>query len=578
MTVVLRGVAVAIAVAAFVDPTLAVQTRKPLAVELILPAASDPEYAQAQALARRLEADLADVATLSSDEPKDVRVVLGNGVLPADLSVPVYAIRAPTEGARAVITDVQVEGEAVPGQSVVLAAEIRGIGLGGRTSMIALLDRGVPIAQTEQAWTSNDERLVTRLPYVPARAGVHPLTVLVSTPGITADARAATAAVAADRPLRVLLYEPRPSWPVAFVRRLLERDPAFTVAALSRSGRGIATRVGVAPRTIEVLDANAFDVLVVGAPDALTASELDSLDRFVSQRGGALVLVPDRRLTTAVESRFALPAMEELLLEKPVPVRAGATTVHASELLLPRERDPESGGYTVVASLAATSAARAAVVSVARGEGTVVTSGLLDAWRHRGLQESGADEFWRGLIADLAVTAPRRLHVRVDPAVAQPGDRVSLTVSWRRDAIVHSGQISVPPTTASITNAAGVREMIRLWPGGRSGVLEASITASAAGHHTITASANGETADAIFRVEGQVVRARRDQAAAAAFAAAASGGAVVADVEELLRRLRGIDAAPVTAAAHPMRSPWWILPFTGCLCAEWFLRRRRGLR
>ncbi len=27
---------------------------------------------------------------------------------------------------------------------------------------------------------------------------------------------------------------------------------------------------------------------------------------------------------------------------------------------------------------------------------------------------------------------------------------------------------------------------------------------------------------------------------------------------------------------YPMRSAWWILPFTIVLCGEWALRRRRG--
>ena len=33
-----------------------------------------------------------------------------------------------------------------------------------------------------------------------------------------------------------------------------------------------------------------------------------------------------------------------------------------------------------------------------------------------------------------------------------------------------------------------------------------------------------------------------------------------------------------TQIRHPMRSTWWILPFALCLSAEWWLRRRQGLR
>jgi hypothetical protein len=30
--------------------------------------------------------------------------------------------------------------------------------------------------------------------------------------------------------------------------------------------------------------------------------------------------------------------------------------------------------------------------------------------------------------------------------------------------------------------------------------------------------------------------------------------------------------------AYPMRSSLWLVPFVACLCAEWVLRRRQGLR
>jgi hypothetical protein len=275
-----------------------------------------------------------------------------------------------------------------------------------------------------------------------------------------------------------------------------------------------------------------------------------------------------------VQEKFALPAMEELLLEKAVPVRADGITVHASELLVPRGRE----GYTSLATVEISAALRGAVVSVARGEGTVVVSGLLDGWRHRQLQAPAADAFWRGLVADLALAAPPRLQVRLDPVLAQPGDRINVTVTWRRDAIIRAGDLSVPATSAFMTGTDGSKEMIRLWPGARAGVFEGTVAAPAAGPHTITAAADGSTADAVLRVEERVVHEHHVSPAAAAFAAAASGGAVVPDDRELVRRLEAVAAPEMDVPVHPMRSPWWIVPFAGCLCAEWFLRRRRGLR
>jgi hypothetical protein len=50
-------------------------------------------------------------------------------------------------------------------------------------------------------------------------------------------------------------------------------------------------------------------------------------------------------------------------------------------------------------------------------------------------------------------------------------------------------------------------------------------------------------------------------------------------IPELERFVRRAVVAPRTRQIrHPMRSAWWMLPFALCLSAEWWLRRRRGLR
>jgi len=50
-------------------------------------------------------------------------------------------------------------------------------------------------------------------------------------------------------------------------------------------------------------------------------------------------------------------------------------------------------------------------------------------------------------------------------------------------------------------------------------------------------------------------------------------------VADLERFVRGAVASPSTPLVrHPMRSTWWILPFAFCLSAEWWIRRRQGLR
>jgi hypothetical protein len=50
----------------------------------------------------------------------------------------------------------------------------------------------------------------------------------------------------------------------------------------------------------------------------------------------------------------------------------------------------------------------------------------------------------------------------------------------------------------------------------------------------------------------------------------------IADLERYLRS--AVTSPRTTLVRHPMRSTWWILPFAVCLSAEWWMRRRRGLR
>jgi hypothetical protein len=64
-------------------------------------------------------------------------------------------------------------------------------------------------------------------------------------------------------------------------------------------------------------------------------------------------------------------------------------------------------------------------------------------------------------------------------------------------------------------------------------------------------------------------------------AARDSGGVVVASGDEasLVRALSSENQpASQVVSVRPMRAPWWIIPFAGCLTIEWWLRRREGLR
>ena len=66
-----------------------------------------------------------------------------------------------------------------------------------------------------------------------------------------------------------------------------------------------------------------------------------------------------------------------------------------------------------------------------------------------------------------------------------------------------------------------------------------------------------------------------------ALAVASSGGLMrtrdcVADLVSSLAA--GLPARAVDVRVHPMRSPWWSVPFALALCIEWGWRRMHGAR
>lgn len=568
MTMVLRATAVVIALLALIDPARAVKVTEPVPVDLLLPATSDPGYEAAVAIRRQLEDDLSGLIAARSPEPPRARLSIG-GALPPDLSVPLIAF-APEPQPGVTITAARAAEPIIEGQAIQVTAVLRGDGLNGRTSAISLVDRGVAVARAEHTWTTDQGEPEVTLTYAAPSAGLVPLTVRVDTPG--AATRVADVPANVGRgPLRALIYEPRPSWAAAFVRRALEGEPRFVVAALSRSAPRVAARLSAAPRSLDALTPGDFDVIVVGAPDQLTPPELTILDRFASVRGGTVLLLPDTRLPARVEETFELPRTEEKLLVTPVRVQSAPAGVQASELLLPT---PGGRSHTPIVFVTVDGASRPAIFSTGRGDGAIAVSGLMDAWRYRGGE---AQRFWRGLLAELAVQAPAPLSIRLRPALARPGDRVHLTATWRTDFVEAGEVVRVPATAATMIDDTGRRIPLRLWPGDRAGSYEAWIDAPAAGGYDVTAAGAGVEATAALRVDDSVEHPA-GLVGRAETVAALTGGGVPRTVEELREGLARLPAPVVERTRRPMRSPWWIVAFAGCLCAEWLVRRRRGLR
>ncbi|HMD34668.1 MAG TPA: hypothetical protein VKH42_06865 [Vicinamibacterales bacterium] len=599
MTRLLRVAAIAIAVAGVVDPaiTMSGATRPRLAVvvsvaeppDLPLPGGARSPAAFAPSALRRgragrvrdrlvrsLGAAYEIVPQIASDTA--AAIVIGDTYPdePVRDSLPVATVTIASEtGPNVRIVRVETPREVPAATAIHVDVEVEGLAVVGRTTDVTVRIAGLEVGRASHRWRAGRERWRAGFDVVPI--GGPPWIVRVETGSRTvAEGEATALDAAADafvdlRPnaFRVKVYEPRPSWATTFVRRALEADARFQIESVSFSSRGIAARTrDDVPLNDPRIDA--FDVLIVGGLDRLSVADVRSLDRYMRERRGAVVLVPDLGIDRwPVRELLPVAPLTERLLERPVKLETtrGVASLEVSELLLLASPTP---GLDVVSSVAGSDPSPV-IVSMAHGGGRLFLSGAMDAWRFRAAGGGAFDRFWRAAIAGLAMAAPPPIDVSVEPPLLRPGERGELIVRLLEDAAV----------SASIDGD----QAIRLHPEPEAGVFRGTFRARRTpGRSTIEVRAAGaerRTASRTLLVQPDVRRVTPDAAPALSMLASSHRGIDVAPdrIADLERFVHGAAASPrSTVVRHPMRSAWWMIPFAVCLSAEWWMRRRRGLR
>ncbi len=584
MTTVLRAMAIAVACAAIVDPVWHVQRPELLAVD-IQAAEDDDARARAEVVRAHLAGSLRKAIDLSGARSPGAIVFVGDpaerAVWPVD--VPVSAVIPASAPPNVRITKVRTPDLVVVGQAAAIEADLEGDGVEGQTSEISLEDRGVTVATATHRWTKPQERRTVRLSYAPPSAGAHRVVVRAQMlPGERRrDDNAADAGVVArDRKLRVLVHEPRPSWNAAFIRRTLEADDRFRVSSLSRASRAFATRDASAPPALaarpERLDD--FDVVLAGAPEELRADDVDALERFARVRGGAVVLLPDRRPTGPYASLTRATRFSEVLLENPVSLSNDiAPGLRASELIVPE-------GLSKGTASLATITARGTDVPVASvsplGDGVIVFWGAADTWRFRADAGEPFARFWRGVVADLASHAPAPVDVTIDPSNIRPKEPFTIHVKLRSTELREEyGRSVTPEVAARVVSASGGVEEVRLWPAAEPGRFVSHATAGATGKYDVQVVAGNRSVDAVLNVAEEAVKAKGSDIESLRIVADTTGGILTtdADLGPLETHLRRLGTPLVAHTLRPMRSGWWLVVLAACLCGEWAVRRTRGL-
>jgi hypothetical protein len=566
---VLRALAVAIAIAAAIDPPLTISARGRSRIAVFRDAAMDEARVVADRLIGMLRAHF-DVSP-GPDVDAEAVVVVGRDypdAPPPERQRAFTVTLPPTDReANVRVEAVRAPSEVPSGTLIHLEIDVDGANAAGTTSTLVVRsgDPVVDVGRATHAWTASHERWRAAVDVVPV--GLPPWHLRVEVSGMANERlqaeNVADAMVAATEPLRVLVYELRPSWTATFVRRALERDARFAVASMTiASPRVSATSGDVAPLPRTPLD----DVraVILGGVDRATAADGAVLDRFMRERGGAVLLLPDSRSDLRALSQWLpIPRATERLLERPAPLSVDAPlpAFAASELLT----FSAAPGMRV---LAASGARDAVIAAVPVGGGRLVLSGALDAWRYRANERAAFDRFWQAAVGGLAAASPPAVDVAVVPPVMAPGTTAQVRVRVRGDAGGVSAML-----------ASG--EPVRLWPDAEPGAFHGSFVPTGESRAGRIVVAAGRASGTGRFIVAPGARHARPAFPPLALLAESRGGMDVGadDLSALVRTLRDELPAPsVRITRRPMRSVWWMLPFAVCLGGEWWIRRRRGLR
>jgi hypothetical protein len=579
--IVLRWLAIVIALVAIWDPALRASRpqRPPIDISR---AVALRRGASASAVVQELRRQLEQAGfRINSGEPSVAHLVVADRPpASAAADVPIWAIDLSEHGGPNVAIRRASAISGRPGESAEVRVAVDGTGVKGSTTELRLEQHGIVLASARHVWDGPQETWTAALHFVPPTNDAMSLVArAVPLAGErTADDNGMDVHVAAQRPpVRVLTYDANVTWGSTFVRRSLEGEPAFSLAGLQRASQGIATHAGAPPPGLSAAAVTPYDVIVVGSPEDLQPRDVEVLRWFVDERGGVAVFVPQRRPSGPYATLLSDTAVDERVLEQAIVLDTPAgEQLRSSELLVARR-------LAVSAQPLATLGPQAepVVFAMRRGNGVVIFSGALDAWRSRGSDQQAFARFWRRALSEAASSVPPRLSVEVEPTPAQVGDAVKIRVRLRATELQESGATltSGPVAARVIGPAQRVDEVVRLGPGEEPGFFEGEWTVPAAGDYDVAVSRGDARGDARITALAGVSRGADADPEGLQLLARSSGGEVASPdrLGDLVASLEArYPAKPQEVRVHPMRSPWWVVPFALALTAEWGWRRLKG--
>ncbi len=627
---VLRALALLIVVLAFADPSFVSERRVRPVVSIVT---SDSSSLAAQQLRAQLY-DKYDAVFASV--PADAAIVLDESLVSSvPATAPVVVVNT-TKDVR--ITGVDYPSHVLLNEPAALSVSVESAS--PRDSIVLELRKGsVVMAAATVSHVYNDSSFFLHTFALPlVTAGNEKLTIVASgSDGSDIDTVSIGVQVK-EKKYRVHFHDVRASWMSTFVRRNAELDNRFIVSSRTATSRGVRSVSGNAPtEALTVSALSSVDLLVVGAPERLSRADVSGIEAYLKEHGGSVLLLFDSKSQGYTESLTAVKEWRTGSVVNAFPVIAGAVDApfHNDSAAIPSLRVSEwmapvavPAGATVLAHSVGTDTLPL-LYNVPVGIGRVWVSGALDAWRYRDSNDSQFAATWNAVLADAASLAVPAIEVRLSPSLAYPAKRPTVvagntsilrpSTSYTVNVVVRdvfsalSGSRAVPENVEvkasailrSVEDSTMTRgREVHLFPLSQPGLLGGEfVSPEQPGRYRleVRVSALGGTFADTQEVDvvsghggattGTVAVGRTLLSGGAqpvstsanllgglrALSEATGGGQLVATATAASRSLDTLLDAPTARVQwHPMRSPWWILPLTVLLGAEWWLRRRSG--
>ncbi len=545
---------------------------------------------------------------VSAPLPSAIGTVLVGSRLPAGagaLARPVVVVSPITSGPSVAIRRIQAPARAMLESRVTVSVTLitRGFTSAKPTPAREIgveLARGDVVVSRERVRVAHDTVLTVPLTFVPSAIGpeVWRARAYVSQQSDTARSDVVVD-VRANR-WSVLFFDRRPSWMSTFVRRALERDPRFAVTSRVITSTNVSRQTGRPPEGLDAIARTAaFDAVVIGAPEALTARDVDGITTLLNARGASVLLLADhaaplgaaktlldfggwRTIARRVPAELSAPVRGD---QSPEPLRLKALSVGVPQrlpalavpLAMLRAANSDSVRATNRLANSTMSAAQTVIWRVPVGLGQLVISGAFDAWRYRDTAQSTFDATWRDLVDDAASQRQAALDVRLSTSLVIPRARTTLVVT-PRDTMT---AIPIGVTLRAIDAPTERPTPLTVGAPREGGQFVTSFRAPAVSGRYEALVVQGPDSVRVPLVVMPSVAHDADNEPDLLSAWATSGGGRVVPRDSVASVTTVLDAVlrpvPQVSAWHPMRSAWWIVPFALALAAEWWIRRRRGL-